>query len=140
MKKFIFVLVALVMLTTAPAFAHCGKCGIGDEKGHEKGGMKGEMTDASKGEMADKRIKKLTKQLDLSPEQAKQVEALMDTKMEKKKAIHEEVEKKMEAIREEYKAGLKSILTPEQLVKYESLKDEKGNMRKHHKSSRKDKE
>ena len=126
MKRSIFVFIAVLMLVAAPAFANCGNCGV-DKKGHPKNAMKSDM--------ADQHVKKLTKQLKLSDEQAKQAKALMDSKMEKKKAIHEETEKKMEAIHEEYTAGLKSILTPEQLEKYESLKEKKGDMRKHRKGS-----
>lgn len=49
----------------------------------------------------------------------------MQEKMDKKKAVHEETEKKMDAIREDFQAKLKTVLTPEQLEKYNSMKDKK---------------
>ena len=117
MKKLILLTAVIFMLTAASGFA-------GEEKGHHEKGAK-------KGETAEKRIEKMTKDLGLSAEQAAQLKAIMATKMEKKKAIHEEIEKRMEAIHEEYNTSLKSILTPEQLKKYEARKEEKKEMFEH---------
>ena len=34
MKKFVFVLATIVLLSSAPVFAHCGSCGVGDAHDH----------------------------------------------------------------------------------------------------------
>lgn len=34
MRKFVFVLAAIVLLSSAPVFAHCGSCGTGDAHDH----------------------------------------------------------------------------------------------------------
>ena len=116
MNKTILMTTLILMSAAGPAFAGCGMCGVGEaKKGHH----------AMKEELAAEKVKKMTKQLDLSAEQAKQLEAIMQEKMDKKKAVHEETEKKMDAIREDFQAKLKTVLTPEQLEKYNSMKDKK---------------
>jgi uncharacterized surface protein with fasciclin (FAS1) repeats len=35
MKKMLFALTVITLLTTGPAFAHCGSCGVGDEHTHD---------------------------------------------------------------------------------------------------------
>ena len=35
MKKTVFVMIILSLVVSAPAFAHCGACGSGDDKGHD---------------------------------------------------------------------------------------------------------
>ncbi|MFN0118198.1 MAG: Spy/CpxP family protein refolding chaperone [Elusimicrobiota bacterium] len=72
--------------------AHCGKCGVGDEKPAE--GKMGKMTEA----------------LGLTPEQSTQIETIKKEKHEKIKAIHEETREK-----------IKAVLTDEQKTKFEAM-------------------
>ncbi|MCA9407923.1 MAG: hypothetical protein H6755_08070 [Candidatus Omnitrophica bacterium] len=120
MKKSLVLTIAVLALSSAPAFAHCGTCGIGEAKGSK-------MMD--KENWMKEKMDKMSEELGLSPEQVTQVEGIMKTKMEKKKAVHDEAENKMEEIKAEYKESLKGVLTPEQLEKYEAMKDEKGSMK-----------
>lgn len=110
MRKLILSLL-LLSLSALPAFAHCGMCGVGDKK------------DA--GSMADKKVEAMTAELGLSEEQATQLKAIMNEKMEKKSALHEKQTAEMDAVKEEYKSKLKSVLTEEQLKQYESMKETK---------------
>src|SRR3989338_7907298 len=122
MKKLILFTAAVFLFMAAPGFAE------GDKGYHKKG--------FAKGETPEKRIEKMTKDLWLSQDQAAQLKALMTTKMEKKRALHEETKTKMQAIQDEYNASLKSLLTPEQLKKYEARKEEKKEMFKNKRRGR----
>jgi len=59
----------------------------------------------------EKKMEKMTTTLGLSEEQAAQVKALIEAKVEKKKAI-----------KEEYTASVKALLSDEQKVKYDEMK------------------
>lgn len=121
MKKIVFLTLLIAGFSANAAFAHCGTCGIGGEKGsmHDK--------------MHDKN-QKMAEQLGLSEEQAKQVDTLMQEKMKKKKAFRSESKEKIDAIKEEYDAKLKKILTPEQYKKHQTMYE---NMKESHKGSHK---
>ena len=60
------------------------------------------------------RIERMTKELNLTPDQKTKVEALFKEQHEKFKAIHEETQTK-----------LKTILTPDQMTKMEELKKQR---------------
>lgn len=111
MKK-IFFSMLIVLLAAGPAFSGCPMCG----------------PDGKKESVREKKVvekaKKLSKKLDLSDEQAKRVEDLIFEKMEKKKAVHAEAQQKIEVIKADYRAKLKSILTPEQLERYNAWQQE----------------
>lgn len=77
-------------------------------------------------EMAEKRTEHLTKELSLNTEQAAKVKAIFETQMQKIKAI-----------REETKANLKAVLTPEQMTKFEAMKEKHHQMRKEKWSNKK---
>jgi Spy/CpxP family protein refolding chaperone len=66
-----------------------------------------------------KRVEHLTKELSLTSEQQVKVEAIFDTQKEKMKAAHEEAQ-----------AGLKAVLTPEQLTKFEAMQEKHQEMRR----------
>ena len=119
MKKLAFLLSVIFLMSTAPAFAHCGMCGIGEAKGE----MAGEMT----GDMADKKVEKMKEELGLSDEQAAQVKALVEKKIAAKQKAQDD-----------FKAGLDAILTDEQKAKKMEMKEEhmekgsKGSKGSHH--------
>lgn len=119
MKKVILA-VTMILLGSTYVFAHCGTCPLSAEKG-----SKGSHSE----DWMQKKMEKMTTGLGLSAEQASQVEALMKTKMEKKKAVKEEKKRKMEAIKEEFHANMKTVLNPEQLEKFEQMRQEKGSMK-----------
>ena len=65
-----------------------------------------------------KRSERLTQQLGLSDEQKTKVEAIFEAQREKAKALHEETD-----------ASIKAVLTPEQQTKFDSLKEQRKQMR-----------
>ena len=75
-------------------------------------------------------VEKLTKDLNLTPDQAAKIQAIFDAK-------HEAMKSKME----ETHAAIDAVLTPEQKTKYDAMKEErkknweskKGEHKKHHK-------
>ena len=58
-------------------------------------------------------VEKLTKDLNLTPEQATQIQTIMDAKHEKMKAQHDETKSQIDA-----------VLTPEQRTKYDAMKED----------------
>lgn len=112
MKKIIYFLTAAFVLSTAPAFAHCGMCPMS---------MKGSSDD-----YVSKKVEKLTAELNLSDDQAAQIKTLITEKVEKKKAIKEDKMNKIEALQEEYSGKISAVLDDEQKAKYETLKADWG--------------
>ncbi|MGE0267016.1 MAG: hypothetical protein AB7S78_00990 [Candidatus Omnitrophota bacterium] len=127
-KKFILTAIIL-MLAAGPAFSGCPMCGGSEGK---------TVQPEKKADKTSKKVKQMTKSLALTEQQALQLEALMREKMDKKKAVHEEAEKKMELIRKEYQDKLKTVLTPEQLEKYNARKDKHGKKDRNHKKHKHD--
>ncbi len=75
----------------------------------------------------EKRVEAMTKELDLTPEQQTKMKALFDEKAKENKAKRQEMKEKMaqkKAERESHDEKIKSILTPEQVKKYEAKKEE----------------
>jgi len=117
MKKLTNVLIAafvMSFLIAGQAMAHCGKCGLGDK---DNAGW------------LDAKMEKMTKNLELSDEQAAEIRAIMEEKMEKKSAIKADKMDKIEAVKEEYSAKIKAVLNDEQNAKYEEMKADKGSMK-----------
>lgn len=117
MNRVIGMVLVGLFISVVSAQAHCGKCGIGDAP-------KGEAQ-----EMVTDKLDKMTKDLKLSAEQKAQVQSFMKEKMEKKHHIMEEKKAALDALHEEFKAKLKGVLSEEQMKKWESAQDEKGEMR-----------
>lgn len=125
MKKILFVTLVITAFSTTAALAHCGSCEVGGEKGsmHDK---------------MHAQHKKMAEELGLSEEQTKKVDTLMQEKMEKKKAIRSDSKEQMDAIKKEYDAKLKEILTEEQYTKHQAMKKEmKGSHKGYDKGSHK---
>lgn len=84
-------------------------------------------------ERAQMMTKKMKKNLDLTDEQADQVKTqtlLFFQNQEEQRAKMEALRKEGEAMREEHKSALKTILTPEQAAKAEELMEERKEKRK----------
>ena len=92
-KKIITLALALALPLTAAAFPG----GQGDFEGHHAN-----------------RIERLTKELDLTPEQKTKVEAIFKEQHEKFKIIHEETQKQ-----------LQEVLTKEQMTKMDDMKKQR---------------
>lgn len=126
MKKFVL-LTSILLLAAAPAFAHCGKCGVGED-----------MKTMEEGEAHDKihdKVSKMSEALGLTEEQTAQVTEALNAKMTKKAALKEEKKESMDAIHTEYMDTLKSILTEEQIAKHEAMKAEMKGSDHEHKGS-----
>lgn len=107
--------VAVVAMAGASVRAHCGKCGVGDEKATT------EQCDLKKASMVDDRLQHLTKELDLSADQQTKVKAVLEKKVAAKCALHEETGKKMDAIQESASQEIRAVLTPKQAAKLDEL-------------------
>jgi periplasmic protein CpxP/Spy len=92
-KKIITLALALVLPLTAAAFPGDN----GDFGGHHAN-----------------RVERLTKSLDLTPEQKTKVEAIFKEQQEKFKSIHEETQKR-----------LREVLTKEQMTKMDDMKKQR---------------
>lgn len=91
----------------------------------QRGGEKVNLTPEQK---VDKRIEHLDKKLALDAEQKKTIKALSLQQMEEEAVLRTEmkaVKVKMKAQREIHQKDLKALLTPEQIVKMEELKEER---------------
>jgi Spy/CpxP family protein refolding chaperone len=62
-----------------------------------------------------------TKHLDLSPEQQKQIETILNETRARYAEIHKEADPAYEEARQESREEIRKILTPEQLSKFEDL-------------------
>jgi Spy/CpxP family protein refolding chaperone len=75
-----------------------------------------------------KHIEYITDELDLSDEQSKQVKAILKESHEKRRAVWEEQRKiikpKMQAIQEETRDKLATVLSEEQIKEYDEMKAE----------------
>ena len=107
LRRSLIIAVLALTAVSAPAFAHEGHDGKGwDSKAYTE---------------------KLTKDLNLTPDQASKIQAIMDQK-------HEHMKAKMD----ETHAAINAVLTPEQRTKYDAMKEEhkkkeKGEKGEHHK-------
>ena len=68
-----------------------------------------------------RRLEELTKELTLTPQQAQQVDAIMQQRHAETKAIHEQTDAQVDAVRQKGRAQVRAILTPEQLPKFEEF-------------------
>ena len=68
-----------------------------------------------------KRVEQLTRELGLTPDQAKQLDAILLAWHGKAKAIHEQSDVQMEQLRQKGRDEVRAILTPEQKPKFEGF-------------------
>jgi len=82
-------------------------------------------------ERAQRQTEQLTKELNLSTEQAEKVKALSDERMKQMQEMRANGARpdrqKMQELQENYEAKLKPVLTTEQWTKYEKIREEQRN-------------
>jgi Spy/CpxP family protein refolding chaperone len=75
----------------------------------------------SEPERRAQKVQQLTKELALTPQQAQQLDAIMQQRHTETKAIHDQTEAQLDAVRQKGRAQVRAILTPEQLPKFEEF-------------------
>ena len=66
-------------------------------------------------------VERLTRELRLSPEQQKQLDAILTDMQAKYRALHEQISPQTEQVRQQGRAQIRAILTPEQKPKFEEF-------------------
>jgi Spy/CpxP family protein refolding chaperone len=84
----------------------------------------------SEPERRAQRVQQLTKDLSLTPQQAQQIDAILQQRHAETKAIHEQTDKQIEAVRLKGRAQVRAILSPEQLPKFEEFLKQMDEQRK----------
>jgi Spy/CpxP family protein refolding chaperone len=67
------------------------------------------------------RVQELTKELSLNPQQVQQVDSLLQQRHAESKALRDQTDAQLDAIRQKGRAQLRTILTPDQLPKFEDF-------------------
>lgn len=67
------------------------------------------------------KVERLTRELNLTPEQQKQLDAVLADVHEKYKAIHQSTAPQINAVRQAAREQIRSFLTPEQKPKFEDF-------------------
>jgi cell division protein FtsN len=70
-------------------------------------------------------LNELTARVNLTPEQVQKVNAILDDTDARFTQAHEQQRQALEQIREDHRAKLRALLTPEQLPKYEQFRLER---------------
>lgn len=112
MKKAVYLLTAVFVLSATQAMAHCGMCAL-DKKGS-----------TTVEDKVAKKLEKLTNKLSLTDEQAADAKVLLTEKYTKKKAIKEAKRAELDAVGEEYSGKLEALLTEDQKPAYAEMKAE----------------
>ena len=110
MKKFLALVIAGLLTSSTYAFAHCGTCGVGEPHGKD-----------TAPNVSDK-VDMMAKELKLTDEQKDKVKSILNEKMDKKEKIMDDKSKAMDALHDEFKTKLGSVLTPEQMKNWEDMK------------------
>lgn len=71
---------------------------------------------------SERMVRYFSRKLDLSEEQKTQLIAILESKREKIRSLNQEMRPRFQEIREATRAEIRSILTPEQQVKFEHLR------------------
>ena len=75
----------------------------------------------SEPERRARRVEQLTHELALTPQQAQQLDSILLQRHTETKAIHDQLDAQMNEVREKGRAQVRTILTPEQLPKFETF-------------------
>jgi Spy/CpxP family protein refolding chaperone len=75
----------------------------------------------SEPERRARRVEQLTKELALTPQQAQQLDSILLQRHTETKAIHDQLDAQMNQVRDKGRAQVRTILTPEQLPKFEDF-------------------
>lgn len=108
MKKFVYLTLAIFLMSTVPAVVYANK----------------NMESMSISEKVEKKMKKLTNELKLTEEQAGQVKALLVVTLTKEEAIRAGQKRKLEAVKKDSFAQIQSVLTDNQKTKYAEIDKE----------------
>jgi Spy/CpxP family protein refolding chaperone len=73
----------------------------------------------SEPERRAQKVHQLTEELSLTPQQAQQLDALLQQHHAEVKAIRDQADRQAEAVRQKGRADLRAILNPDQLPKFE---------------------
>jgi Spy/CpxP family protein refolding chaperone len=84
----------------------------------------------SEPERRAQRVQQLTKDLSLTPQQAQQLDAILQQRHAETKAIHDQFDAQIDAVRQKGRAQVRAILTPEQLPKFEEFLKQMDEQRK----------
>lgn len=77
------------------------------------------------GQHHEKMVTKLIEKLELDDGRASEVRAILDASHEQRKALREEMREKQKALREVTKSNLATVLTEEELEKFEKMLEKK---------------
>ena len=75
----------------------------------------------SEPERRARRVQELSKELSLTPQQAQQFDAILMQWHAETKAIHDQTDAQLDAVRQKGRAQVRAILTPDQLPKFEDF-------------------
>ena len=75
----------------------------------------------SEPERRARRVEQLTHELALSPQQAQQIDGILLQRHTETKALHDQLDAQLDQVREKGRAQVRTILTPEQLPKFETF-------------------
>ncbi len=75
----------------------------------------------SEPERRARKVQELTKDLSLTPHQAQQLDAILMQRHAETKAIHDQTDAQIDAVRQKGRAQVRAILTPDQLPKFEEF-------------------
>jgi Spy/CpxP family protein refolding chaperone len=75
----------------------------------------------SEPERRAKRVAEFTKELSLTAQQAQQLDAILTQRHAETKAIHDQTDAQLDAVRQKGRAQVRAILTPDQLPKFEEF-------------------
>jgi Spy/CpxP family protein refolding chaperone len=75
----------------------------------------------SEPERRAQKVQEATKELSLTPQQAQQLDAILQQRHAETKAIRDQTDAQLDAVRQKGRAQVRAILTPEQLPKFEAL-------------------
>jgi Spy/CpxP family protein refolding chaperone len=75
----------------------------------------------SEPERRAQKVQETTKELSLTPQQAQQLDAILMQRHAETKAIHDQTDAQIDAVRQKGRAQVRAILTPDQLPKFEAM-------------------
>jgi Spy/CpxP family protein refolding chaperone len=75
----------------------------------------------SEPERRAQRVQQLTKDLSLTPQQAQQIDAILLQRHAETKAIHEQNDARLDAVRQKGRAQMRAVLTADQLPKFDEF-------------------
>jgi Spy/CpxP family protein refolding chaperone len=75
----------------------------------------------SESERRAHRVAELTRDLSLTPQQAQQVDAILLQRHTEAKAIHDQSDVQLTAVREKGRAQIRAVLTPDQIPQFEAF-------------------